>query len=74
MKEQARGRGLSSSPECGGAERAAGYGLQEPLEGDALGFNQGRGGGEVESTGDQTCQGYDFKGCREVLRGCVLGP
>ena len=41
MKEQARGRGLSSSPECGGAENAAGNRLQEPLNGDALGFDQG---------------------------------
>jgi hypothetical protein len=41
MKEQARGRGLSSSPECGWAERAAGYRLQEPLDRNALGFDQG---------------------------------
>jgi hypothetical protein len=37
MKERARGGGLSSSLECGGAEHAAGYRLQEPLNRDALG-------------------------------------
>jgi hypothetical protein len=41
MKEQAGGCGLSSSPKCGWAERAAGYRLQEPLDRNALRFDQG---------------------------------
>jgi hypothetical protein len=30
-------------------------------------------GGEVKNARDQACEGYDFMGCREVLRDCALG-
>jgi len=41
VKEQTYGCGLLSSLECGRAECAAGDHLQETLEGDALGSDQG---------------------------------
>jgi hypothetical protein len=32
-----------------------------------------RCGGEVKNARDQACEGYDFRGCREVLRDRALG-
>ena len=41
MKKQAQGRGPLSFLKGGGAKSSARDGLQEPLDGDALGLEQG---------------------------------
>jgi hypothetical protein len=72
MNEETSGSCLLSTLEGGWAECAAGDGLQEPFELDALCSNQRRSGGEVENSGEQACERHDFEGSHQASHGLAL--